>query len=148
MAHVQQQILEGVRDALVVAETMAGTRVFLDRLDRLTRADLPAILMVEAPDGETIDPATVSAHGQRVYSVQISCVVTHSATHAADARALGAEVERVIGLPTFPVPKPGRSRIAATRITADAEGEVPFASLEQLWRFTYFTRRGAPDVAL
>jgi hypothetical protein len=148
MAHVQQQILEGVRDALIVAETIASTRVFLDRMDRLSRSDLPAILITEASDGETIEPATVSSQGQRVYSVQISCVVTHSRTHAADARELGAEVERIVGAAGFAVPKPGRSRLAATRITADSESEVPYASLEQLWRFTYLTRRGAPDVAL
>lgn len=148
MLHVQQQILEGVRDALAAAGTSAGARVFLDRPDRLARADLPAILITEAPEGETIEPATVASQGQRVYSVQISCVVTHTSTHAADARALGAEVERVVGAAGFPVPKPGRSRLAATRVTADGEGEVPYASLEQLWRFTYLTRRGAPDVAL
>lgn len=148
MKSVQQQILEGVRDALVVAETMAYTRVFLDRDDRLNRDELPAILITEAPEGETIEPATVSATGQRVYGVQVSCVVSHRSGHAEEARALGAEVERVLGATGFPVPKPGRSRLAATRLTSDSEGEASMASQEQLWRFTYYTRRGAPDVAL
>jgi hypothetical protein len=148
MKCVQQQILEGVRDALIAAETMAHTHVFLDRDDRLGRHELPAILISEGPQGESIEPSTVSGNGERVYSIQISCVVTHASTHAADARALGAEVERVLGVPAFPIPKPGRSRLVATRLASDGDGDVPLASQEQLWRFTYYTRRGAPDVAL
>lgn len=148
MKSVPQQILEGLRDALAAHPSLAGVQVFLDRNDRLGRSELPAILIAEAPEGEAVEPQTVSGGMQRVYSVQISCVVAHKSTHAADARALGARVEAVMGVPSFPVPKPGRSRLAATRLTSDSEGEVPMASQEQLWRFTYLTRRGAPDVAL
>ncbi len=137
-----------------------GAAAKLDRPEQMTPSEhfaleaiiipdrRPAILIAEAPEGETIEPATVSANGQRVYGVQVSCVVSHRSGHAEEARALGAEVERVLGSPGFPVPRPGRSRLAATRLTSDGEGEVPMASQEQLWRFTYFTRRGAPDVAL
>lgn len=148
MASVQQQILDGIRDALAAAPALAGVKVFVDRDDRLGRDDLPAIVIAEAPEGEVVEPQTVSGGVNRVYSVQISCLVAHKATHAADARALGARVETVMGVPTFPVPRPGRSRLAATRLTSDSESEVPMASQEQLWRFTYLTRRGAPDVAL
>lgn len=148
MKSVAQQILEGVRDALKAHPSLAGVQVFLDRDDRLGRSEMPTILIAEASEGENVDPQTVSGGMQRVYSVQISCVVAHKATHAADARELGAKVEVVMGVPSFPVPKPGRARLAATRLTSDSEGEVPMASQEQIWRFTYSTRRGAPDVAL
>lgn len=148
MASVQQQILDGIRDVLKASPALVGVQVFLDRDDRLGRSEMPAILIAEAPEGEGVEPQTVSGGVQRVYSVQISCVVAHKSTHAADARALGALVEAVMGVPSFSVPKPGRSRLAATRLTSDSEGEVPMASQEQLWRFTYTTRRGAPDVAL
>lgn len=146
--HVQEQILEGVRDALLAAGTGAGTRVFLDRVDRLTAAELPAILVAEAPDGEQVDPQTVSGLEQRQYAVQVQCVVRDGTGYARACRELGRQVEVVLGAPRFPVPKPGRARLRASRIALSGEGDLEMASREQTWLFTYSTRRGQPDVAL
>lgn len=149
MASVQQLILEGVRDALEAGGTAAGTHVFLDRVDPLTRAELPALLVEEAPEGESVDPQTVNGLEQRTYGVLVTCVVADpsSPDSARRGRELGAVVEQLIGIPTFAVPKPGRARIAASRIFNGGDGEVPVTGREQLWRFTYYTRRGAPDQA-
>jgi len=147
MPHAQQTILEGVRDALLGA-TDAGANVFLDRVTRLQRSELPGLLVQESPEGEAIEPQTVSGLEQRVLSVVVQCLVAHNTTYAADARALGLQVEQVLGAVSFAVPKAGRTRIAASRIVLDGDGELPMAGREQLWRFTYFTRRGAPDTPL
>ncbi len=148
MAHVQQQILEGVRAALIAAATAAGDRVFLDRIDPLEAAELPALLVEESPNGETLDPQDVHGMEQRLYPVLVTAVVAHAADYSSQARALGLEVEKVLGVPTFHVPKPGRARIASTRMALSGEGDRSVAAREQTWNFTYFTRRGAPDVAL
>ena len=47
MAHAQQQVLDAVRAALVLAATVAGARVFVDRVDPLQASELPAILVDE-----------------------------------------------------------------------------------------------------
>lgn len=146
MANAQQIILEGVRDALIDA-TDAGARVYLDRPDRLQLSELPALLVQESPEGEVIEPATVSGMEQRVFSVVVQCAVAHGSTYASGARELGAQVERVLGVPSFAVPKAGRTRISASRIVIDGDGETTTAAREQLWRITYFTRRGVPETA-
>ena len=53
----------------------------------------------------------------------------------------------MLGVPSFAVPKAGRTRISASRIVIDGDGETTTAAREQLWRITYFTRRGAPETA-
>ncbi|MGJ7544630.1 hypothetical protein [Variovorax sp. LT1R16] len=147
MAHVQQQILDGVQTALIAAATAAGARVYLDRVDTLEEGDLPALLVQESPEGESIDPKTVSGLEQRTFSVLVAAVVAHGTDYAKEARALGLQVEQVLGVSSFAVPKPGRARIVASRITLSGEGNQAMAAKEQTWRFTYFTRRGAPDTA-
>ena len=147
MAHVQQQILDGVKAALAGAATTAGDRVYLDRLDPLQENELPALLVEEAPEGESVDPQTVNGLEQRTYGVLVTCVVAHAAEYGSRARELGAEVEKVLGVSSFAVPKPGRARIASARMTFSGEGDRAMAAREQTWRFSYFTRRGAPDTA-
>lgn len=148
MPHAQQTILEGVRTALIAATTSAGSRVYLDRVDPLHRADLPAILVEESPEGESVDPMTVNGLEQRAYAVAVTAVVAHGTDYAKNARALGLQVEQVLGVSAFAVPKPGRARIAASRMVLSGEGEEAMAAREQTWRFSYFTRRGAPDTPL
>lgn len=148
MAHVQQQILDGVKAALIAAATGAGANVFLDRLDPLEASELPALLIEEAPEGETVDPQTLDGLEQRAYAVLVTCVVAHAREYGSRARELGAEVEKVLGVSSFAVPKPGRARITSARMTFSGEGDRAMAAREQTWRFSYFTRRGAPDTAL
>lgn len=147
MAHVQQQILEGVQAALIAASTDAGARVFLDRLDPLQASELPAILVEEAPAGEIVEPNTVSGLEQRTYTVLVTSVVSHRSEYGERARELGLQVEKVLGVPAFAVPKAGRARISGSRMTLAGEGAQAMAAREQAWQFNYFTRRGAPEIA-
>jgi hypothetical protein len=147
MSHVQQQILEGVKGALDAAGIVGPNLVFLDRLDPLQSNELDAILVAAAPEGEVVEPSTTAGLEQREFAVQISSVVAHATGYADRARALGYEVEMRIGASSFSVPKPGRARISASRIAISGEGDQARAAFEQTWRFTYFTRRGAPDIA-
>ena len=147
MAHVQQQILEGVKAALITGPTDAGARVFLDRLDPLQANELPAILVEEAPEGEAVEPHTVSGLEQRSYAVLVTAVVAHASEYGSRARDMGLQIEKVLGVPAFAVPKAGRARVTASRMTFSGEGDRAMAAREQTWRFSYFTRRGAPDIA-
>lgn len=147
MAHVQQQILDGVAAALIAANTAAGPRVFVDRIDPLEVEDLPVLLVQEAPEGETVAPETLSGLEQRAFSVLVTSVVAHATDYGRQARDLGLEVEHVLGVPAFAIPKPGRARISSSRMTLSGDGKEAMAAREQTWRFTYFTRRGAPDTA-
>jgi hypothetical protein len=148
MVHAQQLILEGYRNALVAADTAAGPRVFLDRVDPLEVEDLPAILIEEDQQGERSDPQTVNGMQSRVLSVLVTAVVAHSEGYGAQARALGLEIERVLGASTFAAPKPGRTALTSSRIRFSGEGDRLLAAREQAWQTQYFTRRGAPDQPL
>ena len=144
MPHAQQQILTAVQAALAGA-TDAGSRVFLDRLDALTAAELPAILVEEGPQGETAGPATLSGVDERTFTVLVTGVVKGGSGYAAACRDLGLQIEKVLAARTFSAPKPGRMRITASRINTHGSGEVPMAAREQIWTTTYFTRRSEPD---
>ena len=61
MPHAQQQILNAVQTVLASGATAAGARVFLDRVDPLQATELPALLVEEGGEGESIEPLTV--HG-------------------------------------------------------------------------------------
>lgn len=148
MAHVQQQIIDGVEAALKVAGTAAGSNVFSDRVDPLQPDEIPALLIEEAPAGEQADPQTIHGGELRTYSVLVTSVVSHASEYGRRARDLGLEVEKVLGVPTFSIPKPGRARIVASRMVLSGEGDRALAAREQTWQFTYTTRRGAPDIAI
>ncbi|MBB1601273.1 hypothetical protein [Variovorax sp. UMC13] len=144
MSHVQQQILDELEAVLKAAATDAGLHVFLDRADPLRPDLLPALLIAEAPQGEEIDAQTVRGLEQRIYSVLITCVVADEGDSARLARELGRQVETALTSRTAQLPKAGRAQIAAARMTSDSDGDCNMAQREQLWRFTYSTRRGAP----
>lgn len=148
MEHAQQQILDSIKEMLIAANTAAVSRVFLDRLDQLEPGELPTLLVEEAPEGESIEPQTMSGIEQRVFSVLVTCVVAHSTEYGRKARQLGLEVEKTLGIPALSLPRAGRARIASARMTFSGEGDRALAAREQTWRITYSTRRGAPDNAL
>lgn len=143
--HAQQQILEAVRAALAAGGTAAGARVYLDRPNRLAPADLPAILVEESPQGETASSATLGGADERQLSVLVTGVVQHKSGHAAAARALGLQIERVLGTRTLAAPRAGRLRLSASRLNVHGDAETLMAAREQIWIATYFTRRAEPD---
>ncbi|MGF6347909.1 hypothetical protein [Variovorax sp. W2I14] len=148
MDHVQQQIIDGAKAALIAAATAAGNNVFTDRVDPLQPSEIPALLIEEAPSGEQVEPQTIHGGEQRTYSFMVTAVVEHSSEYGRRARDLGLQVEKVLGVPTYAIPKPGRTRIVASRMVLSGEGDRVLAAREQTWQTTYTTRRGAPDIAL
>lgn len=145
--NVQQLILNAVTASLQAAGIGEGAAVHLDHPDPLSLSDsLPAILVEAAPEGETLTDASVSGLEQRVFGVRVACLVAEVEGYAAEARSLGAAVERVLAAQTFrPAGKQGRCRLRASSITLTSKAEKPLAAYQQTWQITYFTRRGAPD---
>lgn len=148
MAHVQQQILDAIQAALT-GVTVASTRVFVDRLDPLEAIDLPAILIEEAPQGERAQLATIGGLEQRDLQVRVAGVVAHATNYAKDARALGLEIEKVLGglSPTLDALAKGGRRITLSQLVASGETDQARAARQQYWQFTYFVFPGSPDVA-
>lgn len=149
MAHAQQQILNAVQAALASGLTAAGARVFLDRVDALQPTELPALLVEEGSEGEGAEVATVHGLEQRTLAVSVSCVVSHGSAAAADARALGLEVEKLLAAsPALAALATGGVLYAGSRIEISGEADRLMAARLQDWRFSYFVRPEAPDVIL
>lgn len=144
--HAQQQILNALQALLAAGGTVAGNRVYLDRVDPLQSDELPAIL-IEEEDGETAEPYTIHGVEQRELSVSISAVLAHSSTAAADARAFGLAVEKLIAPSTAlaALAKLG-VRITASRPHNNGEGDRLLAARQQSWRFTYLVSATTPDI--
>jgi hypothetical protein len=136
MAHVQQQILDGVRAAIIAANTAAAGRVFLERVDPLQQSELPAVMVDESPAGEEIEPATISGALLRTLSVLIRCVAMSGSPQA--ARGLGLAVEEaLVDLPYMQV-----------QLTNSVEGDKLFASRDQQWRISVMSPYDDPETIL
>lgn len=147
MAHAQQQILDALKTLLAAGGTVAGTRVFLDRVDPLQPTELPAILIEEEPEGESAEPYTVHGVEQRELAVLVSGVLSHSTTAAADARNLGLAIEKLIAPSTAlaALAKLG-VRITNSRMVVQGDLDRLLAARLQSWRFTYLVNAATPDV--
>lgn len=147
MAHAQQQVLDALQALLAGGGTAAGARVFLDRVDPLQPNELPAILIEEEPEGESAEPYTVHGVERRELAVSVSGVVTHSTTAAADARALGLAIEKLVAPSTAlaALAKLG-VRITNSRLAINGEGDRLMAARQQSWRFVYLVNPATPDV--
>jgi hypothetical protein len=143
--HAQQQILNALQALLAAGGTVAGASVFVDRVDPLQPEELPAILIEE--DGETVDPYTIHGVEQRELSVTVSPVLAHSTTAAADVRAFGLVVEKLIAPSTAlaALAKLG-VRITASRPVLNGEGDRMLAARQQSWRLTYLVNASTPDI--
>lgn len=149
MAHLQQQVLDLIQTTLAAGATVAGSRVFVDRVDPLQPQDLPAILVDEAGDGERIEPLTIGGGQQRSLSVQIVCVVAHGSAAAAQARSLGLAVEKLIqaSLPLAALCRLG-IELTGTRLQIAGDGDRLMSTREQAWVFSYAVRGETPDLTL
>jgi fumarate hydratase class II len=152
-AHMQQQVLDAVVASLKAARTRAGDSVFLDRLDNVEYSKLPVILVDESPEGETIEPGTITDVQQRTLAVTVRCVLSPSnaAAAGAETRAFGLEVEKAMRAPATLTAIRALCKayaISASRLEKSIEADRPYAQRAQDWSFTYFTRRGTPDATL
>lgn len=149
MAHAQQQILNALQTLLVAGGTVAGARVYLDRVDAVPPESLPAILIEEDVEGETAELYTIGSLEQRQLAVQITAVLAQTTTAAADARAFGLAIEKLIAPSTAigALAKLGW-RIKNSRQLNSGESERLLAARQQNWIFTYLVAPAAPDVIL
>jgi hypothetical protein len=150
MSHLQQQVLDAVRSVLIAGGTAAAGSVFIDRVDPFTQAQLPAIVVRESDNGETVVDVAVSKLEERVLEVEIFCIVAPGAdapATAASARDLGLAVEKIIhpSAALRAIAKKGR-RILNSRLGAVGEGDRMFSARFQTWQFSYFVNPATPDV--
>ena len=147
--HAQQQILNAVQTVLASGATAAGARVFLDRVDTLQPSELPALLITEGGEGEGAEQLTVHSLEQRTLAVQVICVVSHGSSAAADARALGLQVEKLLAAsPALAALARGGVAYSGSRLEITGEADRLLAGRVQDWRLSYFVRPESPDVIL
>jgi len=149
MASAQQQILNALQALLAAGATVAGIRVFVDRVDPLQPSELPAILIEEGSAGESVEPYTISGLERRELAVQVHCVISHSTSAAADSRTFGVAVEKLIAASTaLQILAQLGVQLQATRPTLQGEGDRLLATRSQSWQLAYLVRPEAPDILL
>lgn len=151
--HVQQQILEAVQTALVTAATAAGTRVYLDRVDELAQASLPAIDILGPDDTgeEAIEYLTLHFPSvqQRSYTFAIGSVTALATGSAKAARNLAKQVEAALLAAIGSITVGGKAIdlvLAESSERKDGAGALPMFAVRQTWQAQYQTTAGTPDV--
>lgn len=153
--HAHQRILEAVQTVLVAASTAAGSRVYLDRVDELPQANLPAIdILGAAGTGEdsieylTIHHPPLQSHD---YSFDIRSVCAQATGAAKAARNLAKQVQaallaasNTIAVGSVPI----RMLLSGSAEVKDGTGAYPMFAVAQQWQAQYQTAGGAPDVPL
>ena len=144
--HAQQQVLNALQALLAGGSTVAGSRVFLDRVDPIQSDELPAISIEEDAEGETAQMYTVDNLQQRDLTVTVNCILSHATTAAADARSFGLAVEKLIAPSTALAALCSLGvNITASRQINNGEGDRLFAARQQTWRFSYLVNPATPD---
>lgn len=147
--HVQQQILDWWKSALIAGATAAGSNVFNDRVDPFEAAELPA-LSVEGGN-EEIENLTMDRPylQRRTFEVSVTGEVRQASGYEAAARDLGLAVEKVASAGTGDAGGLcGSLQIVESDLRKSGEGERAVASINQRWRCIYHCTDAAPDVAL
>lgn len=146
MAHAQQQLLNALQAVLASGGTVAGGRVFVDRIDPLQPEELPALLIEEDADGETSEQFAVSGLERRELSVLVHCVLAHSTDAPAQARSLGLAVEKLMA-PSVALSSLASQglRLTSSRPLVSGDGDRLLASRQQAWVFAYLVRPESPD---
>lgn len=145
MASAQQQILNAMKTLLSSGGTVAGSRVFVDRVDPLQPSELPAITIDEAGP-ETVETIMMDGTQRRTSIVAVRGVLS-SGSASADARAFGLAIEKLIAadaalraLCQF------GCRIELSQTIAEGEGDRMLATRQQQWRFAYRVHNLNPDI--
>lgn len=147
MASAQQQILTALQALLAAGGTVAGARVYLDRVDSVPAADLPAITIEE--DGERAEAIDLLGEQQRESTIIVHCALAATTTAAVDARAFGLAVEKLIaGSATLAALAADGVYITSSRTETNGEGDRLMASRDQTWLMAYRVDPTAPDVIL
>ena len=148
--HLQQQLLSAYQATLVAASTAAASRVYLDRVDEVPQANLPA-LHIEG-QGETVESTSIdwAQIQERAYSFTVSCITGLSSGAAAAARNLAKQVEQALFASQAASTASGKAK--ALRLEGSTEGKDGTAAtslylVRQSWVVTYVTQSGIPDTA-
>lgn len=148
MAHAQQQVLDAIRAALLAGGTVAGSRVFLDRDDTpLQPGELPALLINEGDDGESSETDDIDGSEFRTLSVVIDCILSPASDSAAEARAFGLAVEKIVS-PDAALRLLARDgpRITSSRLIQRGDGDRFLSCRRQTWLVGYCVNPATPDV--
>lgn len=143
--HRQQQILEAAQAILIAAATAAGSHVYLDHVDELLEADLPAI-HVEGGD-EDVSDETIGfpVIQQRQFNFSTSCIVS-GAGYGKAARNLAAQIEVAFLTPASPLNGKTQSlRLRGSTVNKDGSGATVLFEVRQQWQASYYTKGGIPD---
>lgn len=151
--HVQQQILEAVQTTLVAAATVASTRVYLDRVDELPQANLPAIDILGPEDAgeEAIEYLTMHFPPvqRRSYTFTINSITALATGSAKAARNLAKQVEAALYAAAGTITVSGKAIdlvLAEGAERKDGTGALPMFAVRQTWQAQYQTTAGTPDV--
>jgi hypothetical protein len=145
MAHAQQQILDAVKAVLSAGGTVAGSRVYLDRVDPLQATELPAILIEER--GEASDVADLDDMQQRTSTINVHCVLAHSTTAPHDARAFGLAVEKLLAnSATVKALAHLGLYITSSQTEINGEGDRLLATRSQVWQASYMVYPTDPEI--
>ena len=149
MAAASQQILDAIKALLIAGATVAAGRVFVDRVDALQAADLPALLIEEGDDGERVETTFLDGSQRRELSVVINCLLAATDTAAADSRSLGVAVEKLV-YPHAALRTLARYgvNLAENRLVMNGEGDRLLANRQQTWRIAFCVNPANPDVIL
>lgn len=147
MASAQQQILNALQAVLAAGGTVAGSRVFVDRVNPLQASELPAILIEEGSAGESVESFMTDTIDRRDLTVDVHCVISNSTTAASDARDFGVAVEKLIVTnAALAALVPLGVQLQATRPTLQGNGDRLLACRSQSWQFSYLVHPATPDV--
>lgn len=149
MAHAQQQVLDALQAVLIAGGTVAGSRVFVDRVDPLQREELPAILIEEDADGERAETDDLDGMERRELRVLVHCVLADSDGAAAAGRDFGLAVEKLVSpsvaIRAFSTTGP---RLISSRMLQNGEGDRLLGGRQQAWLIDYCVYPSAPDEIL
>jgi hypothetical protein len=153
--HANQQILEAVQAVLIAASTAAGSTVYLDRVDEIPAASLPAIDILGGDDtGEDLVDA-ISVHFPAVfqhdYGFTVRAVCAQASGAAKAARNLAKQVEAALLAGASTVSIGGKTIemiYAGSTETKDGDAAVSMFAVSQSWRANYRTRGGTPDTPI
>lgn len=145
--HLQQQILDELQ-ALIADGGTGADPVSTDRIDPLAKGFSKAVLIEEGDAGDDVEPGSIKALQARSLQVLTRCVVKAHATAAADARALGLQVEKLVSTGSAALRGlcKGGWRLTNSRQAPRGDGEELVVERILTWQFDYFVLKTTPDV--
>lgn len=149
MAHARTQIRNAVA-AQLGGLPLTGAHVFVNRLHKLVKADLPALIV--RTDDESIDAIGIGFPSplERRLVLGIECVAIANAALDTTLDDLIEQVEAAMSASPSAVELGGLAksvRLQSVAIDIEADADVPVGRAELRYEITYFTPENQPDVA-